>query len=59
VIRVCADCGRRYDDEYRWTICPHLPLEAGPKPFHPETNPHGYCQEHDLFGCKFHGEAAS
>ena len=30
MIRVCADCGRRYDDEYRWTVCPHLSKAAAP-----------------------------
>jgi hypothetical protein len=35
----CEECGRRFDDEYRWTMCPHDPLDAG------------YCKEHDLFNC--------
>lgn len=24
-------CGRLYDDEYRWTICPHRPLSEAPE----------------------------
>ena len=41
--QVCDECQRRYDDEYQWTICPHNPLEAGPKP-------EDYCKRHDFFG---------
>jgi len=41
MIVTCPDCWNRYDDEYRWTICPHNPLEAGPD--------RGYCRRHDLF----------
>ena len=52
MIRVCDDCQHKYDDVYKWTICPHMPLGAGPVPFHPVQNPSGYCKEHDLFACK-------
>lgn len=41
--QTCDHCGRRYDDEYHWTLCPHNPLEAGPEPG-------DYCRRHDLFG---------
>jgi hypothetical protein len=46
----CESCGVSYNDEYRWTVCPHMPLESTPEPFDPVANPHGYCREHDLFG---------
>lgn len=41
MIVTCEQCGRRFDDEHRWTICPHNPLEAG--------HDSGYCRRHDLF----------
>ena len=50
----CALCNRSYDDARCWTICPHMPLEFGSKPFHPTENPHGYCRDHDLAGPHFH-----
>ena len=38
----CGDCGRRFDDEYRWTICPHETFAAndGRNNFahHPESH---------------------
>lgn len=40
---LCEKCNRRYNDEYRWTICPHDPLEAG--------SGRPYCSRHDLFNC--------
>jgi len=45
---MCPTCGKRYDDEHRWTICPHAPSEA--------SAPDGgnYCMEHDLFYCPLH-----
>ena len=39
----CEKCGRWYDDEFQWTICPHNPIEAGPRP-------EDYCWRHDFFG---------
>lgn len=42
----CSSCNRTYDDESRWTICPHGPLWAGP---------YKYCAEHDLINCPHHG----
>ncbi len=39
----CEKCHTLYDDENRWTICPHGPLWAGPGQ---------YCREHDLVNCK-------
>lgn len=27
-------CGRMYDDEFRWTICPHRPLDEEPTQEH-------------------------
>lgn len=54
MIVTCPTCERRYNDEYRWTICPHMPLEASHIPFHPVTNPRGYCEQHDLFCCRLH-----
>lgn len=43
MIQICEMCGKRYDDEFQWTLCPHNPLEAGPKP-------EDYCKRHDFFG---------
>jgi predicted HAD superfamily Cof-like phosphohydrolase len=43
----CDVCGLSYNDEYRWTICPHHPLEAS-------SDGKGYCREHDLFNCPNH-----
>jgi hypothetical protein len=40
----CGKCGEIYDDEYRWTICPHNPLER--------SHDAPYCRRHDLFHCK-------
>lgn len=53
MIRTCdvPHCNLRYDDAYRYTTCPHVPLGAGPMPWHPTDNPSGYCREHDLFAC--------
>jgi hypothetical protein len=39
----CDKCHLRYDDETRWTICPHGPLWAGVD---------AYCRRHDLVNCK-------
>jgi len=52
VTRTCETCGLTYNDEYRYTQCPHVPLGAGPAPWHPTLNPGGYCKEHDFFACK-------
>jgi hypothetical protein len=48
MIVICEKCGVPFDDEHRWTICPHAPLEA--------SAPDGgnYCMEHDLFYCPLH-----
>ena len=45
MIVTCQKCNLPYDDAYRWTICPHAPLEA--------SAPDGgnYCMKHDLFYC--------
>ena len=54
---VCDECGARYWDEDRWTICPHMPIEGPAEPFDEDTNPRGYCRRHDLFACHLpHGE---
>lgn len=52
----CPTCNERYNDETAWTICPHMPIDGPCEPFHPTTNPNGYCREHDLFSCPNHGE---
>jgi hypothetical protein len=46
MIVTCEKCAKRFDDEFRWTICPHNPLDV----------PAGkvLCLEHDLFDCPFH-----
>ena len=41
--QLCEECGRWYDDEHQWTICPHNPLSAGP-------NPEDFCRRHDMYG---------
>ena len=43
MLRVCDDCKRRYDDEHRWTICPHNPLWV--------KHDAPYCRRHDFFNC--------
>lgn len=61
MIRRCDNspsCGGTYDDAVCWTTCPHTPLGTSPKPFHPKTNPNGYCREHDLIACPNHGASA-
>jgi hypothetical protein len=45
MIMLCPVCDWLYDDEERWTICPHGPLWA---------DPDDYCLEHDLVMCPFH-----
>ena len=35
----CPGCGRAYNDERQWTICPHAPIGAGLN---------DYCLKHDL-----------
>lgn len=32
-------CGRIYDDEHRWTICPHRRLDQPPDPERDRTQP--------------------
>lgn len=43
MMRICDNCQLNYDDAARWTICPHNPLEAGPRPG-------DFCRRHDMFG---------
>jgi hypothetical protein len=45
----CRTCQLWYEDELRWTICPHNYLQDGP-----EAKDNTYCREHDLFRCPFH-----
>jgi len=26
----CDQCGKQYDDEHQWTLCPHAPLDLPP-----------------------------
>lgn len=28
MIVTCPDCLAQYDDEFRWTMCPHQPFQA-------------------------------
>jgi hypothetical protein len=49
----CNDCGRFYDDEDHWTICPHNRLEAGYDTPRYNCGKPGYCAGHDLFNCTF------
>ncbi len=49
----CGKCKCSYDDEHRWTICPHNLLEAGPKTPYYNCGNGGYCAGHDLYGCTF------
>ena len=37
----CNKCGEYYNDENRWTLCPHGPLHG----------PNKYCRKHDLDPC--------
>jgi hypothetical protein len=39
----CPTCSTVYDDETRWTICPHAPLWAAQD---------AYCRKHDLVNCQ-------
>jgi hypothetical protein len=39
----CEQCGERYDDEFRWTVCPHNSIEVA------HDTP--YCRRHDLYNC--------
>ncbi len=43
MIVTCETCGLRYDDESRWTICPHNSLSVA------HNTP--YCRRHDLYNC--------
>jgi hypothetical protein len=48
----CSKCDRRFDDEYRWTICPHNSLAV--------AHDASYCRRHDLYNCHLpHAEPAS
>jgi hypothetical protein len=39
----CAECQKVYDDESRWTICPHNSLRV--------AHDAPYCRYHDLYNC--------
>jgi hypothetical protein len=54
MIVICEKCGMRYDDEIKYTFCPHNPLGT-PRP-EIEGYRSGFCQEHDLFNCPYHEE---
>ena len=43
MIVTCEKCGNRFDDETRWTICPHNSLNVA------HDTP--YCRRHDLYNC--------
>lgn len=34
----CPDCNTLYNDENRWTICPHGPLGFAPDGYDPKTD---------------------
>lgn len=51
---VCGLCNKTYDDEVRWTLCPHNRLEASPTGDGRGWDGRGYCEEHDLFNCPNH-----
>lgn len=40
---MCEQCGLRYDDATRWTVCPHNSLNVA------HDTP--YCRRHDLYNC--------
>jgi len=43
MIVVCDKCQTWYDDERRWTICPHNSLNV--------SHDTPYCRKHDLYNC--------
>lgn len=51
MIVACGKCGQQYNDEFKWTICPHNVLEAGPTTPRYNCGNSGYCAGHDLFNC--------
>jgi hypothetical protein len=42
-----------FDDETRWTLCPHNILDASPNAPHYNCGKPGYCAAHDLYNCPF------
>lgn len=50
---ICEKCNGYYDDEVRWTICPHNRLEASHDTPRYNCGNVGYCEGHDLFNCQF------
>jgi hypothetical protein len=44
MVVTCSNCQKRFDDEYRWTICPHNSLTV--------AYDAPYCRYHDLYNCK-------
>ena len=44
----CERCGRGYNDEHQWTICPHSPLGFGVNDYCPRCDTlktvHGPCR---------------
>lgn len=50
--QVCTACGRVYDDERQWTICPHGPLGFPLADYCPICDTlksrHGPCQHQQL-----------
>ena len=44
MIVTCPTCATRYDDESRWTVCPHNSLNVA------HDTP--YCRRHDLYNCQ-------
>jgi hypothetical protein len=38
MVVMCNECGRGYDDEFRWTICPHRHLDENPRPSAAESS---------------------
>lgn len=53
MLTTCSKCSARYDDEGRWTICPHNLLEQRPDAPRYTCGEPGYCAGHDLFNCTF------
>jgi hypothetical protein len=41
----CPDCEKFFDDENRWTLCPHNSLDVAADA--------KYCSRHDLYNCPF------
>ena len=41
----CPGCGKKFNDETSWVLCPHNPLDVEPDA--------KYCRQHDMFDCQF------